>query len=411
MIHGQPWHRWRELLAGRRMPAAIVDLDAVDHNLDALLQACAPGITIRLASKSIRVPAVLRHLVARGGARVRGLMTYHVGEAAYLAGQPGGSGAFGDLLMGYPVACGGDLDALVRAPELIAMLDSTEHVAALSEALKRREISPDGRETDAGADSPVRVCIDVDVSLRPAPGVHLGVRRSPIRDAEQALQVARAVRDAPGLELVAVMAYEAQVAGLPDRVPGERVLDPVRRLIKSRSRKLAADRRKAVVQALRQDGFDVTIINGGGTGSVASTSHDGSVTEVTAGSGFFCPTLFDGYDDLALLPAAFFALPVVRRSDPDHVTCGFGGFIASGPTGGERAPTIHAPAGLSTLGMEGFGEVQTPLRVSGDLDLRLGDPVICRHAKAGELMTRFHRVLLVRDGAVVDEVAPYPAFF
>ncbi len=248
---------------------------------------------------------------------------------------------------------------------------------------------------------------DIDASLRVGPA-HLGVRRSPLRGADAALGVARHIRGAPGVELVGIMAYEAQVAGLPDHAPGHSLLDPVRRLIKRRSIALVADRRASVVAALRADGFELSFVNGGGTGSVASTSRDGVVTEVTIGSGFLCPTIFDHYDGLDLHPAAFFALPVVRRSDPDHVTCAGGGYVASGAAGPDRLPTVHLPRGLSPLGMEGWGEVQTPFRLGPRAPtLQLGDPVLARHAKAGELMERFASCLLVRGEAVVDEVPTY----
>ena len=137
-----------------------------------------------------------------------------------------------------------------------------------------------------------------------------------------------------------------------------------------------------------------------------ATSHDGTVTEVTAGSGFFCPTLFDGYDDLPLEPAAFFALPVVRSSDPGFVTCAAGGFVASGPPGPDRAPRVHLPPGLSTVSLEGFGEVQTPFAVQGAQPV-LGAPVLCRHAKAGELMERFNEALLVEGDAIVARSPSY----
>jgi D-serine deaminase-like pyridoxal phosphate-dependent protein len=384
---------WRALLADRPLPGVIVDLDVVDSNLALLLGRMAPGPTLRIASKSVRVPAVLRHLID-ASPRVQGVMTWSAPEAKALADH-----GFTDLLNGYPV--GRPTDAVLFAElagregvRAVAMVDAEEQVSLLSVAASERGVT-------------VPLCLDLDVSLRLLGGaVHLGVRRSPLRDVAAAIDLAHRIRNTPGVELVGVMAYEAQVAGLPDRVPGQALLDPIRRGIKARSRPLAAQRRTAVVDALRADGFTIDLVNGGGTGSIEATSADGSCTEVTAGSGFYCPTLFDGYDGLPLQPAAFFALPVVRRSDPDHITCAFGGFTASGPADPSRAPTVHSPPGLTPLGMEGFGEVQTPFKEGPKAPpLRLGDPVVCRHSKAGELMEHVSEVLLVRGGDVVD-VAP-----
>ena len=51
--------------------------------------------------------------------------------------------------------------------------------------------------------------------------------------------------------------------------------------------------------------------------------------------------------------------------------------------------------------------MQTPIKYEGDIPLKLGDPVFMRHSKAGELCERFKHLLLVADGAIVDEVTTY----
>ena len=95
------------------------------------------------------------------------------------------------------------------------------------------------------------------------------------------------------------------------------------------------------------------------------TAADPSVTELAAGSGLYSPTLFDGYRAFRGRPAALFALAVTRRPAPGTVTVAGGGWIASGPAGADRLPTPVYPAGLRTVGTEGAGEVQTPLRGRG----------------------------------------------
>ena len=385
------WERWRRALAEAPLPTGLVDLDALDHNVDTVVGALADGPTLRVASKSVRVPALLRHIQARVGPRAVGLMTYHAHETAWLAEQ-----GFEDLLLAYPIGRADEAAALARAAAKTVVRAAVDHVDQawlLSAAAVAAGVT-------------LGVCLDVDVSWRPLGGAaHLGVRRSPLRGPDDAAKLARAVRELPGLTVDAVMAYEAQVAGLPDVVPGEGALAPVRRLIKWRSVGLAAARRAEVVAALRADGHTVRVVNGGGTGSVASTSVDPSVTEVTAGSGFLCPHLFDGYDGLPLRPALLFALAVVRRSDGDHVTCYGGGYAASGPAGASRGPKVLWPTGLEPVALEGFGEVQTPFRVTpGAPAPQLGDPVVCRPAKAGELAERFGSYLLVRGDRVVEQV-------
>jgi D-serine deaminase-like pyridoxal phosphate-dependent protein len=231
-----------------------------------------------------------------------------------------------------------------------------------------------------------RVCLDVDASLRIGP-VHLGVRRSPIRTPEQAAELAEAAVGR-GFRVVGLMTYEAQIAGLPDTSL------PVR-LVKKASAREIGRRRGAVLDAVRAVTGPLEIVNSGGTGSIELSAAAPGVTEITAGSGLYVPTLFDGYRSFRPRPALYFALPVLRRPASGMVTVFAGGYIASGPAGASRVPQPVWPKGLRLLGTEGAGEVQTPL--AGAADLSIGDRVWFRHAKAGELCERFGRLYLV-DG-------------
>jgi D-serine deaminase-like pyridoxal phosphate-dependent protein len=47
------------------------------------------------------------------------------------------------------------------------------------------------------------------------------------------------------------------------------------------------------------------------------------------------------------------------------------------------------------------------VRYDGDIDLQRGDPVVFRHAKAGELCERFEKLHLLRGDEVTDEATTY----
>ena len=68
------------------------------------------------------------------------------------------------------------------------------------------------------------------------------------------------------------------------------------------------------------------------------------ITEITAGSGFYAPTLFDRYSSFRLTPAAMFAMPVVRRPSGGVATLLGGGYPASGAAGRDRLPGTAPPA-------------------------------------------------------------------
>jgi D-serine deaminase-like pyridoxal phosphate-dependent protein len=375
-------------------PLAVVDLDALDANA-ADLVARAAGRPIRVASKSVRCRAVLRRVLARPG--FAGVLAYSPAEALWLA--TGADPVTTDVVVGYPTADRRALGRLVTeeaaAARVTLMVDSVEHLDAVD------AVAPPGRRL------PVRICLDVDASLRTAGGrVHVGVRRSPVHDPAQAAALARVVTGRPGFALVGVMAYEAQIAGVQD-APARRPLRglAVRTLQAVSARELAA-RRAAVVAAVSAVA-PLEFVNGGGTGSLERTAADPSVTELAAGSGLYCPTLFDGYRAFAARPAALFALPVTRVPAPGVVTVAGGGWIASGPAGADRLPRPVHPAGLRLLGTEGAGEVQTPLRGPGTRHLAVGDRVWFRHAKAGELCEHVDVLHTLAGGAVTGAVPTY----
>lgn len=379
---------YRAALEGRRLPAAFVDLDRLDENVESL-RLRARGNPIRVASKSVRCVDVLGRVLGQPG--FAGVMAFTAAEAAHLA-QHG----FDDILVAYPT-----LDRVELAQAFAAIRSGTHIVLMVDDPEQVRRLGDHADE--AGVVLPL--CLDVDMSLS-LPGLHFGVRRSPVRTVPDALRVATAIRRCPALRLEGVMGYEAQIAGLPDDT-AQRAMSAVIRLLKKRSLRDLRRRRAAIVDALRGAGHALRFVNGGGTGSLESTADDPSVTESTAGSGLYSPATFDGFRAFRHEPAAGFAVPIVRRPTHDIVTCHGGGYVASGAAGKDRLPTPWLPEGLELLEQEGAGEVQTPLRVPMGLRLRLGDPVFFRHAKAGELCERFDTLLLLRDGRVVDEVPTY----
>ncbi|MFI7604839.1 alanine racemase [Micromonospora sp. NPDC049366] len=375
-------------------PYAVVDLTAFDANAAALAERAA-GKPLRLASKSVRSRALISRALGRPG--WHGVMAFTLPEAIWLVR----AGVSDDVLVAYPTADRGALAELAADPTLAAavtlMIDGTDQLE-LVDAVRAPGQRPE-----------LRVCLDLDASWRPLGGrVHVGVRRSPVHSAGAAGALAAAVAGRPGYRLVGLMAYEAQIAGLGDAPPGRtgRALGQAIRLAQRGSYRELVARRGAAVAAVRQHA-DLEFVNGGGTGSVAATSADPAVTEVTAGSGLYGPTLFDAYRAWQPAPAAYFACSVVRRPTADLATVLGGGWIASGPAATSRLPRPVLPAGLTLLGAEGAGEVQTPLAGAAAATLRVGDRVWFRHAKAGELCEHVNDLHLVDGDTVVATVPTY----
>jgi len=237
------------------------------------------------------------------------------------------------------------------------------------------------------------------------PGLHFGVWRSPVSSVESALSVFRAVRQSPHLRLDGIMGYEAQIAGVGDK--GSGVEPRLIRLLKQRSIPRLRELRMAVVDALIAQGAVLRIVNGGGTGSLESTAQEVCVTEVTVGSGFYSPTLFDQFREFRHLPAAGFAIEIVRQPKSKTFTCAGGGYVASGAAGRSKLPQPYLPVGAHLVEREAAGEVQTPIVYAGDIQLQLGDPIFMRHAKAGELCEHFNHLHLISSNNIVGTVPTY----
>lgn len=382
---------YKRALAGRVLPCAYIDVDLLDANIRDIAARVTHGKTVRVASKSVRCTWALRRILDANPV-FQGLMAFHPSEAVWLA-----ENGFDDILIGYPFFRETEIESVCRSLKssktIILMVDHPEHVAQIAGVAKRE-----------GVVAPL--CIDVDMSSE-FPGVYFGVKRSAIRTPEQANAIVNAVTQHGSVELRGLMGYEAQIAGLQDRSPSSGLQNMLIPKMKKRSITELRARRRAAVDSIRAQGMTLPLVNGGGTGSVESTCEEEVVTEVTVGSGFFAPTLFDHYVQFHHHPAAGYAIEVVRRPQPGMVTCAGGGYVASGQANKNKLPQPYLPEGAKLLDQEGAGEVQTPIIYDGPEQLHPGDPVLMRHAKAGEICERFNTMLLIANGKVIDEVPTY----
>ncbi|HET6938377.1 MAG TPA: alanine racemase, partial [Nocardioides sp.] len=177
-------------------PLMVVDLDAFDANADDLVRR-AGGTPIRVASKSVRVPALLSRVLARDG--FHGVLGFTLAEALWLEEQ----GISDDVVVAYPTVDRGALARLVASPS------AAGHITLMVDDLAHLDVVDSVRASHA---VPVRVAIDVDAGLRMGPQ-HVGPKRSPLHDADDVLRLAEEIQRRDGFRLVGAMTYEGQVAG------------------------------------------------------------------------------------------------------------------------------------------------------------------------------------------------------
>ncbi len=362
-------------------PSLFLDVEAFYKNLNWVIANCGDK-KIRIATKSIRSVEILKK-ISDSHAVFQGYMTYTLEESLWLK-----SLGLKDILLGYPTTDRASLIKLAEEPsEIILMVDRKEHLDLLQEIAAAKDIV-------------FEVCVDLDMSLD-LPGVRFGVYRSQLHDEKQLRKFLTQLKNCPHLKLVGAMGYEAQIAGVSDDT------SKLRRVLKQLSLTQLTARRQKMVALIQSEGHRLKIINGGGTGSLKNTNKEKVVTEITIGSAFFAPVLFDHYQDFKLCPALFFSSPIVRHPEKDIFTILGGGYIASGQTGNLKQPQAYLPPGLALLKNEGAGEVQTPLIYRGHLSLKIGDLVILRHAKAGEICERFNQIHIIERDKILQTVTTY----
>ena len=299
----------------------VVDLDAFDANADDLVRR-AGGTPIRVASKSVRVPALLSRVLARDG--FQGVLAYTLAEALWLEEQ----GISDDVVVAYPTVDRGALARLVASPSaagrITLMVDDVAHLDVVDSVRASQAVQ-------------VRVAIDVDAGLRMG-RQHVGPKRSPLYDADDVVALARRDRAA-----ARVPAGRRDDLRGPGRRRTGRGADPARPLRRRTPDQVAVagpaggppprGRRRAARGRGRAGVLERRRLRLGARRRPTRWSP-----RWRPGSGLLAPTLFDHYQSFDPRPAAFFGLPVTRRPSPQIATVHGGGLVASGPAGKDRLP-------------------------------------------------------------------------
>ncbi|MGE7624129.1 alanine racemase [Viridibacillus sp. NPDC096237] len=370
-------------------PFAWIDLNALDDNIDFINQH-TNGKDIRIATKSIRSKSLLTYIASKLKS-FSGWMTFTAEETSFLIDE-----GFNHFLIGYPILERESTRKLVshvkEGKDITFMVDDVRQIQFLQDIASEYE-------------TPLHICIDINLSMK-TPFIYFGTRRSSLHSMQQLTQFLSQLSKFPNIVIKGLMGYEAQIAGVIDK-PLQKWQAPMIKFLKNNSKKKLAIFRKQAVEEILRCYSTLEIVNGGGSGSLQYTVTQDEVTEVTVGSAFFAPALFDRYHTLHLQPAAGFTLRVTRKPAPNVVVCHGGGYIASGAIGKDKQPVPYDEHKYSFYDLEGAGEVQTPLQLHGGHQVSIGDNIYFRHAKAGELCERFLRLEAKREDQYIDSFVTY----
>ena len=229
-------------------PALVVDLDAYEANLDAMAETvAAAGLKLRPHAKTHKSPVIALDQIARGAV---GQCCQKVGEAEILV-----QGGVRDVFVSNQIVGAAKLArlaALARQARVSVCVDAIEQVTALAAAAE-------------AAEADIVVLVEIDVG-----GGRCGVEPGPA-----AVELARSVEQAPGLQFGGLQAYQGAAQHIYD--------DAERRAAVAE----AAGKTRQALAALEAAGLDCPLVTGGGTGTHRHDIAEGPWQELQAGSYIF----------------------------------------------------------------------------------------------------------------------------
>jgi 3-hydroxy-D-aspartate aldolase len=266
-------------------PALLIDLDALEYNLDRMAGLLAPtGARLRAHAKTHKSAVIAQLQMARGAV---GQCVQKVAEAEALAwsGVP-------DILVSNEIVGASKLArlaALARIAKIAVCADHIAQVAAIETAA-----------ADAGVRLPVLVEIDV------------GAGRCGVVPGPQAVALAKRIAASRHLIFGGLQAYHGSAQH-------KRILAERRSLIAH-----AVESARRTVEQLRQQGLDCPIVGGGGTGTFALEAASGVYTEIQAGSYVFMDADYGRNLDETGAPVstfrnALFVLATVMSTPQKHI--------------------------------------------------------------------------------------------
>ncbi|MHA1899652.1 MAG: alanine racemase [Promethearchaeota archaeon] len=378
----------KNLFSNEQCPLLYLDLDAFDKNLEQIGKNLPNNKKIRIGTKSIRVPKLIKRCLEKPF--VQGVLTFHANEFKFLQENF----QVDDFLLAYPIYTKNEAILACQAAKrdenakITLMVDNIEHLKLLGETAYQYNIN-------------LYICIDVNMAIN-FMGIYAGARRSPLNSSSDVLKIANEIKKYPNLIFRGIMGYEAQNASLGDDFF-------LYRLMKRKSRNIVNHLRQQIVSDLKKAGYECEIVNGGGSGCYQETAQESSITEVGLGSALFKSYIFDKIISMNQFePSLYMVLRIVRFPNEKMATAFSGGYYSSA-TG--NPPKVFMPESVKPLNMEGFGEVQTPFKYNkSKIRLKLGDPIVCRLAKAGEPLERFNQVYIISNKKIKETYQTYRGY-
>jgi D-serine deaminase-like pyridoxal phosphate-dependent protein len=230
-------------------PALVLNYDIMLKNIKKMSEFVkSTKVILRPHLKTAKMPIIAHMILKEGGAR--GIAVAKVGEAEVFA-QSG----IEDILIANQVIDPEHIKRLIRLNKYISArcaVDSKKNISDLSKyAIQSKN--------------------ELEVLLE----INLGLGRAGVEPGEPALEIAKFIRDAPGVKLVGLQGYEGHLTPMMNAEQREEMTnDCIKTLIDTKN-------------LLVNEGFDIDIVSTSGSATYMYSAKYPGVTEIQPGTYYF----------------------------------------------------------------------------------------------------------------------------
>ena len=336
-------------------PCLILDLDALDHNMDVMAQFYEGRHSkLRGHSKNHKTPAIALRQIRRGGT-VGGVCAAKVAEAEVMV-----HGGVPSVFVTSEVVDPRKIERLcnlAREAEILVACDTDENARDLS-----------------------RTADSLGVSIGVVIEQETGLVRCGVQEVDPGVALARLIDSLPGLSFKGVMSHQMMAEPSSDRedrvTEAHRLIQPV------------LDLREAVMAA----GLPVEIISTGETWSYDVAGEMPEVTEIQGGSYLVMET---GYEYMPDFEFAGKVLSTIISTPKPGVAVGDAGAKAVG--GLKGLPRVEGRPGVEAVDMD---VDRTVFQLADGVGLEIGDQVTLIPGQQDAMVSRWDRFVGVRNGIV-----------
>lgn len=372
---------------GPMRPSMVIDLDALDHNIDTVVASVAkvPGRHFRVVEKSLPSPKLLEYISKR--ANTKRLMSFHqpfLNHDAVMFPES-------DILIGKPLP--------VRSAELFYKT----HQGPFDPARQLQWLS----DTPAHAAQYLALAKGLGTTLNLNIELDVGLHRGGVADMASLTEILQLIEDNPEqLRFAGFMGYDPFVALVPSFLGShDELLGKVMAKYQA-----AVDHTRSQHAKLWRD--DLTL-NTAGSPTYKLHEAESLSNDISVGTGLLKPNHYDLVTLADHKPAAYIATPVLKATGPvnipglDEKSKVFSWWDVNQREtyfiyGGFWMADYESPKGLQVNTTFGRSSNQEIVNASAAAGLKVDDQVFLRPQQVEGVLLQFGDLIAVRGGKIVE---------